>query len=278
MPTSGSLTRSALARAAGGRSRLAPAASGLAIVLLLPLLATAIERIPLAALVGLVVLSGIDLVNPLALRRAATTRGDRLILAVTLAATLWIDLVQALYVGLFLSLILLVRRSGRLQIVEMVRAGAGRFREIPVDARTGSRPAVLLQLEGDLNFAVAPELGERLREIASRHPRVLVLRLKRARYLDATVLEVMRQVFADCRDQQTTVLLCGLSDEIAALLEQTELCTVLGREALLRAGPRLFEGFERALARTRDHLRPLSDEEIFRAEEAGDEIEGPTLA
>ena len=160
----------------------------------------------------------------------------------------------------------------------MVRAGAGRFREIPVDARTGSQPAVLLQLEGDLNFAVAPELGERLREIASRHPRVLVLRLKRARYLDATVLEVMRQVFADCRDQQTTVLLCGLSDEIAALLEQTELCTVLGRDALLRAGPRLFEGFERALARTRDHLRPLSDEEIFRAEEAGDEIEGPTLA
>ena len=35
-------------------------------------------------------------------------------------------------------------------------------------------------------------------------------------------------------------------------------------EGLLRAGPRLFEGFQRALARTRELLRPLGDEEIFR--------------
>jgi SulP family sulfate permease len=268
MPLSGSLTRSALARAAGGRTRLAAAVSGVAIAALLPLLAPLVEQVPLAALIGLVVVSGLDLVNPRALRRAAATRGDAAVLVVTLAAILWIDLLQALYAGLFLSLALLVIRAGRLQMVELVRAGAERFREIPIDSRTGATPAVLLHLEGDLNFAVAQELSERLGEIASRGPRVVVLRLKRARHLDATVLEALRVAAEDMRRLGITMVVCGLTDELAQVLRSTELAEALGPDGLLRAGPRLFEGFQRALRRSRELLRPMSDDEIFRSDAA----------
>jgi SulP family sulfate permease len=266
LPTSGSLTRSALARAAGARSRLAPALSGLVILALLPLLAPILTRIPLAALAGLVIFSGLDLINPRGLRRAAVTRGDALVLLATLAATLWIDLVQAIYLGLFLSLALLVRRTGRLHMVEIVRANGGRFREIEIDDTTGTSPAVLLHLEGDLNFAVAPELDEQLIKIGKRGPQVVVLRLKRARHLDATVLEVMRRAFGELRRRGATVILCGLTDATAALLEDTELGRELGPEGLLRTGPRLFEGFERALQRTRGLLPTLPEEKIFRSE------------
>jgi SulP family sulfate permease len=266
LPTSGSLTRSALARSSGGRSRLAPAMSGLTIAALLPLFGPALEHVPLAALVGLVVMSGLDLVNVRGIRRASTTRGDTAVLIVTLVATLWIDLLQALYAGLFLSLALLVRRAGRLQMVELVRAGSARFREIPIDSRTGDTPAVLLHLEGDLNFAVAEELADRLLEIGRRGPRVVVLRLKRARHLDATVLESLRYAAEELKRSGTVMVVCGLTDQLAALLEETELCQLLGPDGLLRAGPRLFEGFERALRRIRTLLRPLADDEIFRSE------------
>ena len=77
------------------------------------------------------------------------------------------------------------------------RAAQRRLREVPIDARTGTTPAVILHLEGDLNFAVAPELADRLKEISARGPEVLILRLKRARHLDATVLEVLRRLAAD---------------------------------------------------------------------------------
>ena len=264
LPTSGSFTRSALVRSAGGRSRLAPALSGLLIAFLLPFIDSILGALPLAALVGLVVLSGVQLVRPLALRRAATTRGDTAVLCVTLGTVLWIGLLQALYAGLFLSLALLVRRAGRLQMMEMVRSGSGRFSEIPIDEKTGRTPVVLLHLEGDLNFAVAPELSDRLHEIGQRGPRVLVLRLKRARHLDGTVLEALRQTFAQLQEEGTAVVLCGLTDELAALLDGSELAATLGPEGLLRAGPSLFEGFERALARSREILRPQSDDEIFR--------------
>lgn len=264
LPTSGSLTRSALGRASGARSRLAAATSGLSVAILVPLFLPVIEAVPLSALAGLVVLSGLDLVSPTGLRRAGSTRGDAMVLGVTLVATLWIDLVQAVYVGLFLSLGLLVRRSGRLQLVEIVRDGTDRFREIAIDERTGTTPAVLLHLEGDLNFAVAPELADGLAEIGARGPRVVVLRLKRARHLDATVLEALRHQFSALRANGSTVLLCGLTDEMATTLARTELGRELGDAGLLRAGIRLFEGFEHALDRTRALLGPASDDEIFR--------------
>ncbi len=268
LPGSGSLTRSALARSAGGRSRLTAAASGLMMLAVVPAVAPLLGGTPLAALAGLVVLSGLDLIDLRALRRAAVTRGDAVVLATTIGTMLWIDLVQAIYAGLLLSLLLLVRRSGRLQLVEIVRAGPRGFREIPVDRQTGSTQAVMLHLEGDLNFAVAGTLADQLLEIAGRGAEVVILRLKRARHLDATVLEALRRVVAHLDERGVKVLLCGLTEPIARLLERSELGPMLGPEGLLRAGPRLSEGFERALQSARDRLRPRAGAEIFRGDEA----------
>ena len=202
--------------------------------------------------------------DPRALRRAATTRGDALVLVATLGSALWVDLVQALYVGLFLSLALLVRRSGSLRIVELVLTPSGRYQEIEIDARTGSTPAVLLHLEGDLNFAIAGDLSDRLAEIGQRGPRVVVLRLKRAQHLDATVIESLREAVLNLEKSGTKVVLSGLSHDIASLLAETELGAHLGEEGLLHSGDRLFEGFERSLERARALIGESVEGEIFR--------------
>ena len=268
--TSGSLTRSLTSRLAGAHTRLASVAAGAFVALFLPVLAPGLERVPLAALAGLIVLTGFSAISLTQLRRAAATPGDAAVLVVTLVVTLWLDLVPAVYAGLLLSLALLVRRAGRLQLVELAQGGQRRLREIPVDARTGATPAVILHLEGDLNFAVAPELADRLQEISARGPEVVILRLKRARHLDATVLEVLRRVATDLQSRGAALVLCGLSEPVLALLARTELGAVLGPEALLPTGGRLFEGLERALDLARERLRPRPEAEIFRCE-AGDD-------
>jgi sulfate permease, SulP family len=264
MVTCGSLTRTAVARSAGGRSRLTAVVAGGVVLLGLPGFGPILDAVPMPALVGLVVLSGFELIDPRALRRAATTRGDAAVLLATLGSTLWIDLVQALYVGLFLSLALLVRRSGDLQIVELVRSSSGRFREIEIDAQTGATPAVLLHLEGDLNFAIAGDLSDRLAEIGRLTPRIIFLRLKRARHLDATVLETLREAVVRLQAGGTRVVLSGLTDDLAQVMEETELGALLGEEGLLRSGDRLFEGFERSMDRARELLGATADQEIFR--------------
>jgi SulP family sulfate permease len=265
IPVCGSLTRSALARAAGARSRLAPAASGLIVAFGLALLAPWIAYVPIAALGGLVVFLGLDLINPVALRRSSTTRGDTLVLAATLAATLWIDLVQAVYVGLLLSLGLLVRRAGTLRVFELAHAGERRFREIPVDSRTGASKVVLLNLEGHLSFAVAPDLRDRLLEIAGRGAEVMVVRIKRAPSLDATVLEGLRRIVRELDARGTRLLLCGLTEEKVRLIRKTELGRELGPDRLIPTGPRLAEGLENAIRVAREMVSD-DEGEVFRTE------------
>jgi SulP family sulfate permease len=264
--TSGSLTRSLTSYLAGAHTRLAGVTAGALVMLFLPVLAPALERMPLAALAGLIVLTGLSAISPTQIRRAASTPGDAAVLVVTLAVTLWLDLVPAVYAGLLLSLALLVRRAGRLQMVELAHSGQRRLREVPIDARTGSTPAVLLHLEGDLNFAVAPELADRLKEISARGPEVLILRLKRSRHLDATVLEALRRVASDLSSRGASLVLCGLSEPLLALLQRTELGAVVGPGSLLPSGGRLFEGMERAIDLARERLRPRTEREIFRFE------------
>jgi SulP family sulfate permease len=77
---------------------------------------------------------------------------------------------------------------------------------------------VILHLEGDLSFAVATELTDRLREIADRGPRILLLRLKRARHLDATVAEALRELAVVVRERNVELVLFGLGDELAEQL------------------------------------------------------------
>jgi SulP family sulfate permease len=268
--TSGSLTRSLTSRLAGARTRLASVTAGALVALFLPVLAPGLERVPMAALAGLIVLTGFASISPTQIRRAAATPGDAVVLVVTLAVTLWLDLVPAVYAGLLLSLALLVRRAGRLQMVELAQSGQRRLREVPIDARSGTTPAVILHLEGDLNFAVAPELADRLKEISARGPQVVILRLKRARHLDATVLEVLRRLATDLESRGATLVLCGLTEPLLALLARTELGAVLGPEGLLPTGGRLFEGLERALDLARERLRPRPEAEIFRFEPGDD--------
>lgn len=263
----GSLSRSAVARLAGGRSRLAPLASGVFVAAVLPFAGDALAAVPRAALAGLIVLSGIELVDRAALRRASLTPGDRAVLWTTLAATLSIDLVQAVYVGLFLSLLLLLARAGRLQVSELVHAGpGGGLREIDVDPHTGATPVVVLNLEGDLSFAVAGDLAATLAAIRARGPRVVILRLRRAHHLDATAIEALRQAVGGLREDGVEVLLCGLSDALVHRLEATELGELLGPDGLLREGHRLSEGLRAALERARRWLSPRADAEIFRWE------------
>jgi SulP family sulfate permease len=266
-PVAGSLTRSALARVAGARSRLGPAASGLIVAATLPLFAPFVSYVPLPALAGLVVFAGLDLVNPVALRRASATRGDALVLGATFVATLWFDLVQAVYAGLVLALVLLVGRAGRLRISELVRSGPERLREIPVDASTGASPIAVLNLEGDLSFAVAPDLTDRLLEIGARRARVIVLRIKRAPYLDATVLEALRRVVGQLSGRGTRVLLCGLTDDKVRLIRRTGLGRALGTEGLIPSGPRLAEGLARALQRAQEMAGAGSPDELFRTDD-----------
>jgi len=262
IPPSASLGRTALNYQAGARTPIAAASSGLFVAAIVLAFAGWARWIPQAALAAIIICAAADAIDLGAIRRILTgTRADAAVLVITLIAALSIPLHYALYLGVAMSIILVVRQTSALQMAEMVSTGGGRFREIDVDEQTGTSPVVLLQLEGAVYFGVADELEAQLRQIASRGARVIILRTKRAHHFDATVAERLKRFAEDFRSRGGVLLLCGMRRELRDMLHRTGLDDAIGPRNLLLTDRDVFGSVRRALERARELLggadRPL---------------------
>ncbi len=250
IPPSASLGRTALNYQVGGRTPIAAASSGLFVALIVLAFANLGTWVPHAALAGIIIYAACGAIDMRAIRRILTgTRTDGVVLIITLVATLWIRLHYALYVGVALSIIMVVKQTSTLRMSEMVSTGGGRFRETDVDERTGSTPVVLLQLEGAVYFGVADELEAELRQIASRGASVIILRTKRAHHLDATVAERLIQFAQSFRSSGGELLICGLRQELRDVLARTGLDEAIGKDNLLLTDEDIFGSVRRAIER-----------------------------
>ena len=270
VPVSGSFTRSAVNHQAGAETRLAACFSGVACGIIIVGLARWAAYIPIPALAGIIINAAISLIRPSQIKRLiCATRRDGVVLIITALATLSIKLEYAIYLGVLLSIILMIRRASFLQLVEMVPTGQGRFRENPVDQDTGKTPGVLLSLEGTVFFGVADELEQHLRQVCANGARVMILRLKRAHGLDVTVVDRIKQMADQFRGQGVVLLVCGLRPEMAALFDRTGLDQVIGNENLFLSDQDVFGSVQRATERARQ-IVGNDTTELFR-KDRGDE-------
>jgi SulP family sulfate permease len=255
IPGSGSFTRSALDYAAGAETRFAAVFNALFVAAIFWFAAPLAGYVPLASLAGVLFVIAVGLIDwPFLVRAARTSRGDATVCLVTFGATLLAPLEYAIFVGIFLNLALYLRTASRLHLAEMVQLpGGSSFVERPIHDRvTGERQVLFLQLEGELFFAVADELQDRLTALQHSPVRVVVLRLKRTHSIDATVLHVLEQFTRDMQARGGHVILCGVKPELMATLRGYGLIDVLGRENVFEATTGVFTSAKRALQRARD--------------------------
>jgi SulP family sulfate permease len=254
MPGSGSFTRSALDHAAGAETRFAAVYNAIFVGLLFWVAAGWAKFIPLASLGAVLIVIGWGLIDwryiPRMLR---ASRADAVVCGLTFAAAMVVPLELAIFLGVFLNLALYLRTASRLHVSEMIHRPGGVFHERPiVDKHTGERQVVFLQLEGDLFFAVADELEDRLNAMVNSPIRVVILRLKRTHSIDATVLGVLERFIADMHERQGYVLLCGVKPELMSVLRGYGLIDHIGRENIFPTGGGVFTSAKLAMNRARE--------------------------
>ncbi len=100
MPVGGSLSASALSKAAGARSRQAPLIAGLVMVVVIVALGGVIAQVAMPALAGLLILIGVRTVTPSDMRSVWRTGiVQRVVLVVTFVSTMVIPLQYAVLAG-----------------------------------------------------------------------------------------------------------------------------------------------------------------------------------
>ena len=224
IPGSGSITRSAINVQAGARTQWSGIFSAAAVALIVVLFAPYAQFIPKACLAGILILTGLRLIDPKALRyHLRASKFDAGIVLATALSAIFISIEFCVLIGVFLSFLLAVPRAGRMLLTEFTvtkdRVIAERMADDPECSRI-----LIFGLEGEMFFSSATTLEAHFRTIESRltaQTRVLVLRLKRARNPDAVCLHLLSDLVQRTEDRGIEVLLCGVNDDLFEMMQRT---------------------------------------------------------
>jgi SulP family sulfate permease len=239
MPGSGSLTRTAINFHAGGRTRWSGVFSAAAVAAALVAFAPLADFVPQAALAGVLLWTAGRIVDRRRLVDCVRASRFDAVMALATAATVFLSIEFSVIVGTFVSFLLFLPRTARLEVTELA-VGL----EASVHARGPKDPAcnrlALFSLEGELFFGVTPELDALFTQLADRvHDgvRVVVLHLKRARHPDLACMDRFRHFILEMQARGAEVLLCGVREDFAAALANLQCYDWLPRERVFRATP-----------------------------------------
>jgi SulP family sulfate permease len=246
MPSSGALARTAVNVRSGAAGRLASLTHALTLALMMFALAPLVAFVPLAALAGVLIATSIRMIqigSMLALARS--TRADAAVMWITLAATVVLDLVWAVAVGVALAGLLALGRISRSVSVEKEPIEPADHHD--EEAALLHEHIVAYRLEGPLFFAAAHRFLLQLLDVAD--VRVVVLRMSRVYTMDASGATVLADAIRRLEHRGIAVYLSGLEPVHAKPLEALGVLEPLWQQG------RLFEHTSEAIAAARRRLK-----------------------
>ena len=209
---------------AGGRTRASGALSAVALLLFLLGLGRYVEPIPRAALAGLLMKVGWDIIDWHLLARLHRIRREHLtVMMITLGLTVFVDLVTGIAIGLIAAAMAHVRQLERLEMDSVVSVPlldqeffTHRQDEPPDDAYRAR--AGLLALKGSFTVASSNRLASAISADIKDHE-VVIFDFSRATYLDDSAAMVIKKLMDIAREEQTEFVVMGLSGPVAETLE-----------------------------------------------------------
>jgi SulP family sulfate permease len=223
MPASGSLTRSALNYDSGARTRFASIFCGILCFLGIFLLVSVplVEHIPKACLAGLVIAVAASLISPRVIRICLrSTRDDAFVLIVTFVAALIAPLHAAIFIGVGLSVTFFLGKASRPHLIEYEVSAEGDLRELGEKRKRPNPSISIVHVEGDLFFGAAELFRTQIqRTFVDENLKVIILRLKNARHLDATSVLALEDLIRYTRSEGRHIIVSGAPREVYRVLK-----------------------------------------------------------
>ena len=239
MPSSGSLTRSALNFQSGARSPVSAFLNGAFCLIGALTLGHWVGFIPRASLAVLIICVALSLVSSRNIRICLSATGsDAFVFLLTLAATLMVPLHVAIFTGVGVSVILYLRKASQPSLVEYEFNQEGLLTEA---GREGARqnPSVsIVHVEGELFFGAADLFRTQIqRSCVDPNLRIIILRLKNARHMDATSVMALEDLVRLLRRDGRELLISGVMKDVYRVLRDSGLADVIGKDNIFPASP-----------------------------------------
>jgi SulP family sulfate permease len=251
MPVGGSVSASALNKAAGARSRQSLVVAGIVMALVILLFGRIIGYVAMPALAGLLMLIGFRTIKPQAISTVWRTGSiQKAVFVTTFALTMLIPLQYAVLVGVGVSVILhIVRQSNQVVIKRRALNDNGHLIEGDPPAVIPPGEVVTLQPYGSLFFAAAPVFESQLPAVSPEsRGSVVLLRLRGRTDLGTTFMDVLRRYAISLQQVGSRLMLVSTNPEIEQQLKVAGIEAVIGSDAIYRGDERVGATIARAEA------------------------------
>lgn len=212
LPATGAIARTAVNVRSGARTRVSAVFHSIVLAIIVWTLAPLVSQVPLAALAGVLMWTAIRMVNVrLGKRIMFTTRADRTTFLLTLAATIALDLVMAVLLGVAMAAVHSLRH--------MASYSVARREELPIDTAEGlidvasdelRAQIAIYRVDGALFYGNARRFTELVLDDGDR--RGVILRFHRLQVMDASGAEALKQVIATLLRQGVRVKVQGMTE------------------------------------------------------------------
>lgn len=251
MPVGGSVSASALNKAAGARSRQSLVIAGIVMAIVIVAFGGVVGYVAMPALAGLLMLIGYRTVKPADLQSVWRTGVvQKAVLVITFALTMLIPLQYAVLVGVGVSVILhVVRQSNQVTVRRRERTPEGDLIETDPPAVLPAGEVVVLQPYGSLFFAAAPVFESLLPEVTTdSQGSVVILRLRGRSDLGTTFMDVLLRYAEALAAADSRLLVVSTNDRIEEQLAVAGITAVIGPESVYSGDERVGASVARAEA------------------------------
>jgi sulfate permease, SulP family len=231
----------------GARSPVAAIVRALILVLIILALAPLLESVPLAVLAAIAVKVGYDILDWSFIKRAhAVYMPAAVIMYGVMAMTVFVDLIAAVALGVFVANLLMIERLAEIQSKKVSLLDTSDMGlPLPEEERAlferGRGRIVLLHLSGPMIFGVAKAISQQHR--ALEDARVFILDLTDVPLVSATVALALENVVREAREAGLEVFVCTSAPDVRGMLQRLQ---DIGREGVSLCDSRL-EALQRAM-------------------------------
>ena len=229
VPATAAIARSSVGIKSGGQTRLVSIIHAIGLLLSMFLFTPFMERIPLAALAGVLMVTAVrmnewDAIKFIFGKRFKT---DMIAFTITMLATVVLDLTQAILIGTFLAGAVFLNKIASIDI-EVQEVDIERLRQKGIQTAGKCKHVHVAFLTGPLFFAATGQFNEAFANLKDTH--ALILSMRGVSLIDTAGLESIQRLQERLHKQGGTLMFAGVHDNARQMMERGGLVQNIGEE------------------------------------------------
>jgi SulP family sulfate permease len=232
IPATGAIARTATNINSGAVSPFSGIFQGAFVLITLLLFAPYASYIPLASMAPILMVVAFNMSEYKSFFHMLKLRsGDSLVLSATFLLTVLVNLTVAVQVGLLLAMISFVKRMSEVFEVDKILPKSADDEQLASKEHGNKCPQIsVFTVQGALFFGAADRFESILTRSINRRPKVLVLILKRASFIDATGEANLSSLITDFQHMGGKVLVSGTKPDVLEIMKKSGLYERIGTD------------------------------------------------